>query len=266
MKAYQIAATALAIATMASCQKVIDVDLNSSDPQYIIEGNITDMPGPYSVKLSRSANFSERNNFPAVSGAVIAIQDVTAGIMDTLKEQLPGQYITLKISGVPGHTYSLYVKAGDKVFTATSTMPQPVMLDSVGIEKSYFGDNEYFPVPIYRDPTGEGNRYRVSGSVNHQAIKEWDVRSDEVTDGQTARFPLYYDTNDNSGNPVIKKGDSVFMSLQTIDSAVYEFYRTLQDTKDQNASALSNPITNIKGGAMGYFSAGAVNTKGTIAR
>lgn len=254
------------MAALPSCQKVIDVDLNSSDPQYIIEGNINDGPSPYSVKLSRSANFSSGNSFPAVNGAVVTVRDETDQLTDTLIEATPGLYQTSRITGRPGHAYSLYIKTGDRTFTARSVMPMPVVLDTIEIQKSVFGGDDLYPVPVYRDPTGQGNRYRISASVNSRAIKDYDVRSDEITDGQVARFPFYYDTDDESGNPRITAGDSVTISLLTIDSAVYEFYRTLADTRDQEAAALSNPLSNIKGGAMGYFSAGAIRRKSVLVR
>jgi len=253
---------ALAAFTFQSCQKVINVNLNDSDPQYIVEGNINDGPGPYTVKLTRSVNFSSSNSFPEVTGAVVAIKDVNSGITDTLQEATPGNYITHSIVGQTGHTYELYIKADDHVFTSSSTMQQPVALDTIDIQKSVFGGDDLYPVPVYTDPTTPNNRYKVTASVNHQPIKDWTVRSDNVTNGQVARFPFYYDTDDDSNNPIIKIGDSVFVNLQTIDSSVYEFYRTLDDTREQNAAALSNPLTNIKGGAMGYFSAGPIRTMG----
>ncbi len=245
-----------------SCQKVIDVNLNDSDPHYIVEANINDGPGPDTVKITRSVNFSNTNTFPAVSGAVVTIKDATAGMTDTLQELTPGNYTTHLLTGVPGHTYELYIIADNHVFTATSYMPQPVLLDTIEIQKAVFGGDDLYPVPIYTDPSTQGNRYHITASVNRVPIKDWVVRSDEVTNGQTSRFPFYYDAGDDSGNPKIKPGDSVFVNLQTIDSAVYEYYRTLDDTRQQSAAALSNPVSNIKGGALGYFNAGPIRTKG----
>lgn len=266
MKLINYALPLVLLGAMTSCQKVISVDLNSADPQYIVEGNITDMSGPYTVKLGRSVNFSAGNTFPEVSGATVVITDVTAGINDTLVSDAPGIYKTTKIMGVPGHTYTLYVGVDNHVFSAKSSMPSPVMIDSVEIEKSVFGGEDLYPVPVYQDPPGVRNRYRISITVNKVPVNDWDVREDAVTDGQVARFPFYYDNGKNSGNPSIKVGDSVAVYLQTIDSAVYEYYRTLADTKQQNAAALSNPISNVKGGALGYFSAGAVNVKSTLVK
>ncbi|MEJ0102288.1 MAG: hypothetical protein WDO19_06950 [Bacteroidota bacterium] len=33
-----------------SCTKVVDINLNDSSPQVVIEGNVTNAPGPYYVR------------------------------------------------------------------------------------------------------------------------------------------------------------------------------------------------------------------------
>ena len=255
----------LVVLTLASCQKVINVDLNSSSPQYVIEGNVTDKPGAQKILISRSVNFSDPNSFPEVSGAFVTIKDVTANVLDTLSETAKGTYETHKITGTPGNTYEMYIKVDGREFRAASTMPQPVSIDSILLAKSVFG-NDTFPTPYYQDPISViGNYYRLTLKINKTAVKEFDIRDDEVTNGQVSKFPFFYDTDDNK-NPKIKSGDSVFMSLQTIDQHVFEFYRTLQETIQQNSATQVNPLTNITGGALGYFSANAVRTTGILVR
>ena len=266
MKRYLFPSLILPIIFATSCQKVINVDLNSADPQYVIEANITDKAGPQTVHIARTANFSDKNSFPQVTGAFVTIKDVTSGAIDTLKEDSAGYYNTRHLAGISGHQYDLYIKTGDRVFTSSSTMPLPVDIDSIYTEKSVFGGNDLFPVPVYTDPIMQGNRYLMTVSVNHIPIRSSDVRGDQVTNGQVSKFPFYYDTDDDSGNPKIEIGDSVFVTLRTIDNNVYEFYRTLEDTKDQNSASLSNPLTNIIGGALGYFNAGPSRTKGMLVK
>src|SRR5215217_5968895 len=245
----------------ASCQKVINVDLNSSDPQYVIEGNVTDKPEPQTISITRSANFSNTNEFPAVSGAFVTLTDETSSTVDTLDETTPGIYRTAAIAGISGHKYKLYINVNGKVFTATSIMPEPVAVDSIKTEKSVFGGDDLFAVPYYTDPLTKGNSYRLTQTVNGIPVKGWDVRTDDVTNGQTSKFPLYYDTEDNRK---IVAGDSIFVTLQTIDKDVYEFYRTLEQTMDQNSTSQANPVSNIKGGALGYFSASTIRKTGTL--
>src|SRR4051794_35684343 len=88
-----------------ACEKVIQVDLNTAAPQIVIEGEITDSPGPYHVKISKTTNFSADNVFPAISRAVVKITDNT-GQADSLIETSPGTYSSRTIKGKPGNTYS----------------------------------------------------------------------------------------------------------------------------------------------------------------
>ncbi len=60
------------------CKKVIQIDLNSAAPRIVIEGNITDAPGPYQVWLSTTVNFSASNSYPPISGATVQITDSNA--------------------------------------------------------------------------------------------------------------------------------------------------------------------------------------------
>src|SRR5450759_3003563 len=98
----------LTIFIFSGCQKVINVDLNEAAPRIVIEGLITDIPGPYTVKISKSGSYFNQPVLPPVSDAQVIITDNISST-DTLKETEPGIYITSKIRGFPGRTYSLKV-------------------------------------------------------------------------------------------------------------------------------------------------------------
>ena len=53
---------------LTGCQKVVSIDLNNANPRLVVEGIVTDQPGPYSVKLSMSGDyFAPSLYFPPVS-------------------------------------------------------------------------------------------------------------------------------------------------------------------------------------------------------
>src|ERR1035441_7995336 len=108
---------------MSGCQKVINVNLNSSSPQYVIEANVVDSQMSQVVQITRSLNFNQDNLYPTVDNAIVVITDNSIGLTDTLLNFNPGNYITTRITGVSGHQYSLYISVGGHIFTATSTMP-----------------------------------------------------------------------------------------------------------------------------------------------
>ena len=51
-----------------SCQKVIQLELNTSSSQIVIQGNVYDQACPDTVKISKSVNFDQSNVYPAVTG------------------------------------------------------------------------------------------------------------------------------------------------------------------------------------------------------
>ena len=103
------------LAAFSACKKVIKVDLNSSSARYVVQGNVTDVAGTYTVTITKTINFDQDNIFPTVSGAMVVITDVSAGVTDTLAETLPGNYTTHVLAGTPGHTYKLYVNAANNL-------------------------------------------------------------------------------------------------------------------------------------------------------
>ena len=69
---------------MTACQQVVDLNLNNSSTQLVIEGSVNNAAGPYHVTITKSVNFYHDNSYPSVSGAMVIIIDSTAAVIDTL--------------------------------------------------------------------------------------------------------------------------------------------------------------------------------------
>ncbi len=248
------------IVISVSCQKVINVDLNTASPKLVIDASISDQPGPYTILLYQSVGFNQDNVFPPVQGALVSIDD-NAGNTDSLKEVLPGTYQTSVLQGIPGRTYKLTVNSDGNVYTATSTMPLPVNIDTIFVENSLRSKNKDLLIR-FSDPADSSNYYRIVEKVtNSQPVNGkivlptlGSVTSDRLANGSEINF------TPDGNQPQLVPGDTVLVSLQCIDKNVYDYFRTAR----QNGSAsttLSNPVTNITAGALGYFSAYSVRTK-----
>lgn len=252
---------------LSGCEKVIDVKLNDSTPLIVIEGEINTIRGPYQVTVTQSKNFDEDNTFAGRADAVVSIQDLTSGVIEVLSNRGGGAYQTTILQGVLGRSYKLTVDVGGKSYTATSTIPaKAVRIDRVYAKKFSLDDTEVFMVPQFKDPAGRGNYYRIRQWVNGVLIKGSYVRSDEAADGFTYESQLFYSTDKEDGNPLITQGDRMTAELQSIDKAVYDYYRTLSTTIEQDASTPSNPLSNISGGALGVFNACYSHTLTSIAK
>jgi hypothetical protein len=253
----------ITITSVNSCQKVIQLDLNKANKQYVIEATLTDQPGTAELLLSQTKNFDDNNNFVGVSGATVTVRE-EGGALTTFSETTPGHYEAPNLVGGSGKTYDLNVDVGGKVFTASSTMPVKVNLDTIyTTDENLFTETRKIVNVEFQDPPGRGNNYRFIQYVNGLKEKQLFVQNDDYTDGRLNISKLFYFADNNSDSTIIHSGDSVRIDMLCIDPAVYKYWYSLsQNTNgDNNNTTPANPVTNIQGGALGYFSAQTLQTK-----
>ena len=243
------------LSSICGCKKVIDLKLENSESHLVITGEITNKSGPYRVIISKSVNFSADNIFPPISDALVIIKG--NGVTDTLREDQPGIYLTDKIEGRPGKSYSLFVDINGKKYTATSTMPQPVRIDSLSF---LLGNNDnIYAVANFKDPPGIANYYQFIEYADGERFKNGrgnSVFSDRLSDGRYISTVLYDDHNDIHG------GMTLTVEMNCVDQDVYNYLQQLlQATGGFSSPAPANPKSNIVGGALGYFSAHTISTK-----
>jgi hypothetical protein len=243
----------------SSCEKVIDLKLNTSSSQIVIQGNIYDQAGPYTVRISKSVNFDESNVYPAVIGAMVVISD-NAGNSDTLTETSSGIYITSVLQGVPGRSYTLTIKTDGQTYTASSTLPNAVEIDSIYVEKSMFGNEKQITID-FTDPANIDNYYRLIEFINNTQQDQFYSISDKLYQGEEISYSIMSQDNDNK----LETGDKVTIWLECVDKFVYEYFRTAGREGGQSASP-ANPTSNISNGALGYFNACSVCTISIIAK
>jgi len=244
---------------LASCEKVIEVDLNSASPKFVIEGMVTDGDGPQQVRITRTKNFDENNTFEGIDSAEVIIAD-DEGNNAILSYYGNGIYQTADLSGVPGNTYYLSVNIEEQIFTAESTMPHPVELDSLYIQEfTAFGNSRNIPTVLYSDPAGIRNFYRHILYVNYTRVLSIYINTDQGNDGEQVERPLPYFGEDEEER--IKAGDTITVKMQSIGKDVYDYLFSLNQTLTQSVATPANPVSNITGDALGYFSAYSVRTE-----
>ena len=253
----------LGIVTFFACKKVVTLDLSTAPTSIVIEGNVTNQPGPYWVSITNTVGFYANNTFPPVSGAVVKITDSTTGITDSLIETPMGSgfYSTSKLAGFVGHTYQLDVISGGKEYKASSTMPQQVNFDSITlITNTGFGKPLTNPLVNFQDPPGIANYYNFVETIQNIPSKRIFTFDDRLSDGRYITRQLF---NDSS---YIQHGDTITIEMQCIDKNVYSYLEELSGQDDTNGQPTSpaDPTTNLSNGALGYFSAHTSQTKKTV--
>lgn len=262
-----ISQAAFAILVLSSCQKVIDVAIKDADKKYVVEGVVTDQPGTARILLSKTKNISDDNNFPGISGALVTVTD-DAGIVTIFPETATGVYTSAALTAIAGKTYELKVNVNGETFMARSAMPEKINLDTLFItDELLFGESRKLVNIAYQDPPGKGQYYRYIQYINGNKGKPIFVNNDDYSDGKYVNTKLWYLVDDDEEDEKIKKGDTVMLDMLCIDAAVYKYWYSLNQSATGNSQSASpaNPVTNISGGALGYFSAHTIQTKTVVA-
>ncbi|WDF77108.1 DUF4249 domain-containing protein [Mucilaginibacter sp. KACC 22773] len=261
MKKYIYIAIAGILLLFSACEKEIQLDLNSANTKYVIEGMVTDQPGPAVVVITQTKDFSSDNNFPGVGGAAVTISD-NNGPEITLNEITAGHYESSAVTGVPGHSYALKVVVSGQTFTAISSIPAIVKFDSLYVSSEVLmGDDRKVANVMYKDPPERGNSFHYIQYVNNRRTRSLFAENDNLTNGRNVTTQLRVYGDEGEDHPIVT-GDSIRVEMQGIDPGVYLYWFSLQSASGRsNDGAPANPVTNIKGGALGYFSAHNVQVK-----
>ncbi|MGN7787536.1 DUF4249 domain-containing protein [Niabella sp. 22666] len=245
---------------LVSCERVIQVNINDVPLKFVVEGVLTD-DSTCRVRLSQTSNFYDTINLRGVSGARVTIAEDGKPPVVLSASNNRGEY-TAPFTGQPGKTYHLRVEYRDSVtnhvFTATSTMPQKVMLDSLYVsERIFLGKMRMIAAIRYKDPPAPGNAYRYVQRVDGELETTVFVTKDDLINGRTVVDELLIFNDEYT----LKKCDQLNVELQSIDQPVYLFWYSLNQGSLGSSQSASpgNPASNIKGGALGYFSAHAVS-------
>src|SRR5688500_1912577 len=134
---YLIPLYLIPLSILSSCEKEISVDdLPAPSEKIVVDGHIEPVQNPY-VYLSKNAADFAPTDFAAYKQYLIqdALVIITDGFTtDTLTEVIPSLgyfYRADNMVGVAGRSYTITITALGKTVTATTTIPQPVALDSL---------------------------------------------------------------------------------------------------------------------------------------
>jgi hypothetical protein len=239
-----------------SCKKTVTLKLNNVPPAIVIQGEVTDAPGPYTVTINQPVDFYANNTFPPVSGATVVITD-GHGVSDVLTETSPGTYSTHTLQGIQGYTYTMTAEVQGQQYAAVSTMPQNVNLDSVTFQSnSGFGKTRISAIADFQDPPNIKNYYEFVEYINGvQLTKDLFVFDDRLSDGKYINNTLY---NDSS---YLVQGDQLQVNMYSVDSNVFNYFYQLNQSNSGGTfdASPANPTSNISNGAYGYFSAHTIN-------
>lgn len=259
----------LVLPVLASCTKVIDLNLGNDTGKLVIEGTFTDVIGPQTVKLSRNVPFTNTNTYPAVTGATVFLTN-DIGDKRVFTETSAGVYTSNALAGLQRESYKLSVTADSKTYTATSTIPTKVFLDSITTKNSLVNTSKHKKVLTvhYLDPKGLGNQYRFIIWINGVQVKAVYAYNDDFNDGRYVSLDLRVRDADDADFGIYA-GNTVKVEMQCIDKPMYTYWYSLMQQGSNNPGGgvtPADPPTNISPTVLGYFSAYTTESKTIVVK
>jgi hypothetical protein len=257
----------------ASCEKVIDVELDEGDVLLVVDGWITNQPPPYDINLSTTAPYFLNQTTPRATGATVKLKD-SEGNEETLTEVSAGKYRVNQIAGKVGNRYTLSIQYQGESYEAQTELKNVPPIDSLLYEKipERLGRKEGLYINYFGpELASEGDFYRLK------------VFRNDTLFNKPADLVLFFDQfvngnylSDLEVNPFepYKVNDKVRVELWSITEDAYNFYNEMVQQINNGglfATPPANVRTNVKNvnpqrkKAVGYFGgAGVSYIQGTL--
>ncbi|MEQ1746686.1 MAG: DUF4249 domain-containing protein [Saprospiraceae bacterium] len=255
-----------ALALFASCEEVIELKLDNTEPRTVIEANLDATLGTCTVLLSRTSDFYSDNNFEHLVGASVVLTGPD-GQPITLNETSTGRYQAVGVSAKPGDLFALSIRTPEgEEYAATAEAPRLVPLDSLFVEKNESGGirpgGASGPVENYElslqwtDPAGEANFYRARIYRNGGFLSELYVMSNDVLgDGTLTTRPIIRQN--------FAEGDQLRVQHLSVSKGYFDYFSELANTDGRGLSSPApyNPKGNFSPPVLGYFGIWHVSEK-----
>lgn len=213
-----------------SCVKSFAPEIEKYDELLVVDGLITDAPGPYTVKLSTSSQLKQLVKYNPYGGCQLTVTDDRGGVFP-LTEQSTGVYKTDSASfrTVPGRRYKLTIvtKDGDEIQSTEEQLLNSVPIDRVYEEfqhksdpKLYYGRDGYqFYVDVGTLPA-KSNFFLWKLDCTYKFRVDYEISS-------------YYD---NGKRHDVIRGDTLRECYRNVD--ILELFMT--NTKDLQQSTVKH--------------------------
>ncbi len=249
---------------ISSCERDISLDIIQSEQQIVVEG-IVEQGRQLSVILSRNLPFIGVIDTATltpyfVNNAIVTVE--SDGKIDTLKQISPDFpfYISFTLFGEIGKTYNLKVEADNKIITATTTILNPIPLDSVFVKEVENKPGLYELFVTLNDPNVLGNYYRAMTKLGNQQNYDTDFQSvyeDNLINGKKFDFAINAgkgNLDDSTGFDeygYFQEGDTIDLRWSVITKEHFDFWQTVERQGSSAGNPFSAPLkikSNINGG------------------
>jgi hypothetical protein len=253
---YKIMSLFLAVLLSWSCQEIIDLDLEQSEPKLVVEGKLTNERIIQKIKISESINYYDTTALAPFKDALVSLLDKDGNFIVNLPyNPEDSTYQSNTPFGLDiGQNYILQIEAKSEILEAKGKVLENATLDSL----YYLSAEELQALgqPVF----GEGYFMFVNGNLNNEGIEYFklDVSVNDTLRNSRGDFSNSILTSEFFGKefqalPVpgsFEEGDTVSLELYTLNEDVYQYYVEFINLLFNDGGVFSpppvNPTTNIK--------------------
>ena len=253
------------VAVFTSCDPDWNFD-SDYESEVVVEGGIT-ADGFAKVYLSQSKILNSTWDSIALSklpvmSAKVTVSDgsqteILVGRID--KGRLPYfVYTGSQIRGEVGKVYMLTVMYRGKEITARTTIPEPILLDSIRLQPTEGCDTLYQATAYFNDPKGEANYYKIFTQVEEKDEDYYNAFmgtfSDEILVSPVATAEIYRGcrhTELNKYTPFFTPGEKVNICFSQITEEGFRFWSQYENEVINSGNPVFPNTTNLPGNIDG---------------
>ncbi len=257
MKKIQYVILIIFISVLYSCEKVIDVDLNTANSQYVIQSVLYAGEQDFIVNISQTTSYFSPSKPEVVKNANISLIDDNGHSYNLVYED-EGSYLLSSFEAESLKEYTLKVVVEGKPYEATAGVAQFVPIDSVKVDTMEDEFDGYVETGVriwFTSYSDKNNYYQIKTMINNQ-IQENNHRMligeyDAFESINSAFIPIYESP---------ENGDIISVELIAIDKNTFQYFNSLDELSEGGlgfgGASPANPKSNWSNGALGYFGTG----------
>lgn len=245
-----------------SCEKVIDVDLDTAKPKLVIDAALKWQKGTdgatQQIKLSTTTGYFDQN-IPTVSGATVFVANSAEVVFDFIETVAnSGVYICTDFIPVINETYTLTVIQNGTTYTSSETLKPVPVIDKIEQKNDGGFGGENIEIKVFYSDNGLTNDYYMFRTqLSSYQIPAYSVSRDDFYQGNQI-FGIY-------SNEDIKSGDTIDFTLYGISEGYFNYMQVLLSIAGSaGGSPFQSPPATVRGNivntidtenyALGFFS------------
>lgn len=277
---------------LTSCEDVIDLKTETGPAQLVVDGWITDQPGPQTIRLSLSAAYFNNNPATLATSAEVSVTDDAGNVFpfrylpETKRYQWTPPQDSTRLGRI-GRTYTLKIIYEGEEYRATNQIKRVPAIDSLSYKQEKFpikpptGPQEGYIAEFYaRDFVGIGDTYWIKP-----------LKGGKLSGIEASSISLAFDGSFSPGSPsdglifiqplrqsittdgLFSAGDTAGVELHSITPETYFFLLQVRQ-ESANGGIFAVPPANIPTNiqnlnpngkkALGFFGTSAVRRAETV--